>query len=526
MGLLERMFGIQHPAPAQIRERADMSLVGVGAPAATTTFTVDDIGKSADLGTLPMDAQTGSSNTSISGAKRAGVPQPGAIDDVISMIKAVRSQYQVRSTFDDAASFVTEGFRVKPAPGKGQDVTQFLVNTDFYNKVWRVALDLLTIGWCVVYVSEMDKQGLPGITVLHNVSVTRGVDGKAHVFLKLTDTTTDAIKANSKFYPKYWAQSLDSKAGIDITRVIDKTGKWKQGGAYFISLEPDGEDVFPVSPLFPVLGDALDADRMSVVMGQIVDFAKYYLFHIKVGNDKGQDERTGKIQQIQKDRIQAIGTTFGIGLRTGAVISAGDVNPEHFMPEKSPFSIPAEDRDFLNEIVRNQVGLPDVTEASSDAAARFVMKSFLPKVETLRSVIVNRFVLPFIGDMGSRFPQMQGAYPIWGDNAIQELGTIIQKATAQSNTGGCSIQYLCELLDPDYDFDREMTRKVYEAGFADTVGNLYEPAQGLATKAEDLNAAPADNPKPGAPALKTPAKGVNPKTQKPAPPGKPGRPSL
>ena len=526
MGMLEQLFGQKTQAQLS-REKADSAIVGVGKSATTTNISPDDIGKTLDLGYLPLDAQTGTANNSLTGQKRAGVPQPGALDDVIAMIKAVRSQYQVRSTFEDAASLVSEGFRIKPAPGKGDDVKMFLTATDFYNKIWRIALELLTIGWCVVYVSEMDKQGMPGITVLHNVTVTRGVDGRAHVFLKLDDKTVDAIKQNNKFYPKYWSQSLDSRAGIDITRVIDKTGKWKQGGAYFVSLEPDGEDVFPVSPLFPVLGDALDADRMSVVMGQIVDFAKYYLFHIKLGNEDGQDLRTGKVMQIQKDRIQAIGATFGVGLRAGSVISPGDVHPEHFMPEKSPFDIPSKDRDYLNESVRKQVGLPDVTEASSDAAARFLMKSYLPRVETLRQVIMSRFVTPFLLDMTARFPQMADSYAIWGDLAIQELATIISKQTAQSNTGGCSIQYLCELLDPDYDFDQQMTRKEYEAGFKDTVGNLYEPAQGLAGKAENANPdAPNPDGTPDKTAQPKKPKVQDPKTQQSKPAGKPGRPSL
>jgi len=508
-GLLDGLFG---NGSLFGRESASTSVLATGAPAG-----LGATNSTPDSGAIDMDAQLSKAAAKFT-AKRASVPSPGAIDELVGIIKAVRNQYQIRSILEDSASYLVEGFRVKGAPGKSDDTTLFVLETDIEAKCWRIVLDLITIGWCVVYVSEMDKNGYPGITILHNCTVVRGVDGKAHIYLKLSDDAKEAIRNNPKMYPKYWQQTLDDSNGIDITRIYDKSGKLKQGGAYFVSLEPEGEDVYPVSPLYPVLGDAVDAERMGVVLGQLMDLVKFYWFQIRLGNDKGQDERDGRIRKVDMTRIQEVGRAFGLGLKSGAIITPGDVNAEHHAPETSPFLLPRAEREALKDVVQDQIGLPDFETASSDAAARMLAKSFLPKIDVLRGILLKKFVLPFLLDMGKRFPQVQGMYPILGDNALQELGTNIQKHRQLASTGAYSLQTLNEMLDPNYDFDREMARKEYEAKFKDTVGNLYEAGQGLA--GDDPNAANQEEK----PAGKSGDTKTDPKTQA-DPKSQPGRPS-
>jgi hypothetical protein len=506
--LLERVFG---EAPLFQREQAGASIIGTGTPAATV-----NINAAADTGAVNMDAELSKAGSKYT-AKRASIPAPGSIDDLIGVIKAVRNQYQVRGMLEDTAAYITEGFRVKPAPGKWEDVQRFCVESDIHSKVARLALELITVGWAVVYVSEMDKQGFPGITILHNCTVTRGVDGKHHIFLKLSDNAKDAIRSNPKLYPRYWQGGLDSSDGIDITRVYDKSGKWKQGGAYYVSLEPEGEDVYPISPLYPVLGDAVDAERHGKVLGDLMDLVKWYYFQIRIGNDKGQDERDGRIKAISKDRVQQVAQSFGMGIKSGAIVTPGDVNAEHHSPEKSPWEMPRNEREALKDVFKEQIGLPSFENASSDAAARMLAKSFLPKREKLRDIIVNKFVLPFLLDMGSRFPQMQGAYYIYGKAALEDLGTLVNLHRELYNTGAYSLQTINEMLDPDYNFEREMAQKKFEAKSKDLVGNLYEVGQGVGSGMS----ATANPDKKG---ISGDPKSADPKTQ--AQPGsQPGRPS-
>lgn len=512
-GLLENLFGKGSPFH---REAASTNIVGTGTPAATANTNSEP-----DSGAIDMDAQLSKAASKFT-AKRTSVPAPGSVDEIVGAIKAIRNQYQVRSILDDSAAYITEGFRVKPAPGKSEDTLRFALETEIETRVTRLALELITTGWCVVYASEMDKQGYPGLTVLHNCTVVRGVDGKPRIYLRLSDDAKIAIKANPKAYPKYWQEQIDSSNGIDITRVYDKSGKWKQGGAYFVSLEPEGEDVYPISPLYPVLGDAVDAERMGVVLGQLMDLVKFYYWQIKLGNDKGQDERDGRIRKVDMTRIQETGKAFGLGLKSGAIITPGDVKTEHHVPNPNPFLLPREEREALKDVVQDQVGLPEFDRASSDAAARMMAKSFLPKVETLRKIILNKFVLPFLLDCGTRFPQIQGMYPILNMDAIQELGTTIQKHRQLFSTGGYSLQTINEMLDPEYDFDREMTRKEYEIKSKELVGNIYEAGQGLGGNQDcQDNQGGSNQPKPKGQSGDTK---TDPKTQA-SPTSQPGRPS-
>lgn len=513
-GFVEKLFGSNWWE--RNRESAGASLAGTGISAATSSIT-----DSTDTGAIKMDAQLSSAGTKYSG-KRNALPTASSIDNLVSIIKQVRNQYQVRQMLEDSASFITQGFRVKSGPGKGADCKQFVVETEIETKANRIALELVTIGWVVVYVSELDKQGFPGITLLHNVKVTRGVDGKPHIFLMLSDDAKKAVAANSQAYPKYWQQSLESDDGIEITRVYDKSGKLKQGGAYFVCLEPEGEDVFPISPLYPVLGDAVDSQRMSSIMGDLMDLVKFYWFQIKLGNEKGQDERDGRIKAISKDRVREVGAAFGLGIKTGALLTPGDVTAEHHMPETSPWALPRSEREILKGVFQDQTGLPKLGEASSDAAAMALARGYLPRVEKLRAILLNKFILPFLADVSKRFPQMEGSYPILSEDGIQDLGTTIQKHRQLLSTGAYSLQTLNEILDPDYDFDREIARKTYEEGFKDSVGNLYEPGQGFGQP--DPAPAPAapttDNPKGkvGDPKSADPKTLANPSSQ-------PGRPS-
>lgn len=511
-GLFDGLFG---NGKLFQREEASASIFGTNAPSSVAATTLE-----ADTGAVNMDAELSKAATKYN-AKRGNIPGPGAIDDLIGVIKAVRNQHQVRQILEDAAAYIADGFRVKGAGGKNKEARQFVLDTEVEAKVGRMALELITVGWVVAYVSEMDKQGNPGITLLHNCTVTRGVDGKPHIFLKLTEDAKTAIKNNPKMYPKYWNDMMDDQNGIDITRVY-KNGQWKQGGAYFVTLEPEGEDVYPISPLYPVLGESVDAERHTKVMGDLMDLVKWYWFQIRLGNADGQDMRDGRIKPIQKDRITQVGNAFQMGIRSGAIITPGDVNAEHHTPERSPWELPGKERAALKEVFQHQVGLPNFEEANNAAAAQLMAKSYLPRVEKLRSILMTRFVEPFCLDMGQRFPAvMEDSYGILSEGAIQDLGTMIQKHRQMQSTGGYSIQTLNELLDPNYDFDKEMVRKQYEEGFKETVGNLYEIGQGLGgvDPAATDPAAPTDpKGKSGDP------KSASPKTQ--AKPGsQPGRPS-
>jgi len=506
--LLERMFG---EAPLFKREQAGASIINTGTPSATASTNA-----AADTGAVNMDAELSRAASKYT-AKRSSIPAPGSIDELVGVIKAIRNQYQVRGMLEDTAAYITEGFRVKPAPGKWEDVQRFCVESDIHSKVARLALELITIGWAVVYVSEMDNQGFPGITILHNCTVTRGVDGKHRIFLKLSEDAKEAIRANPKLYPRYWQEGLDSPDGIDITRVYDKDGKWKQGGAYYVSIEPEGEDVYPISPLYPVLGDAVDAERHGKVMGDLMDLVKWYYFQIRIGNDKGQDERDGRAKPISKERVQQVAQSFGLGIKTGAIVTPGDVSAEHHAPEKSPWELPRNEREALKDVFQEQIGLPSFETASSDAAARMLAKSFLPRREKLRDIITNKFVLPFLLDMASRFPQMQGSYHIFSKAALEDLGTLVNLHRQLYSTGAYSLQTINEMLDPDYIFEREIARKRYEAESKDIVGNLYEFGQGVGNDKTD----PANTAKKGIsgdPKSADPRTLVNPASQ-------PGRPS-
>ena len=72
MGMLEQLFGQKTQAQLS-REKADSAIVGVGKSATTTNNSPDDIGKTLDQGYLPLDAQTGTANNSLTEIGRAHV---------------------------------------------------------------------------------------------------------------------------------------------------------------------------------------------------------------------------------------------------------------------------------------------------------------------------------------------------------------------------------------------------------------------------------------------------------------------
>lgn len=471
-GFANRLFGNE---PLFLRERASTTAAGVGTSNTSGSFNEDG------SGAISVEPQPGPAGDKLKLTKKS-IPDASNTDEVTSFIKQLRAQYPIRVALEEVASYLFEGFRIKPAPKQEVELKKFLYGTGIYSKVWKIGLELISSGWCVVYVSENDKV-LPGITVLHNVSVRRGVDGLAHVYLQLSSSMKDAIKKNSKAYPKYWLQQIDNQNGIDITRVHDNKGRLKQGGAYFISVEPDGENIFPISPLYPALSQIIDTARISEAATNIIDFLKLYMLMVTVGNKDGQDLQSGRPKAIPRSRIDEIGRLLSAGYKTGAAVSPADININHVVPEKDPYLIPHQAADHELKAAERIAGTPSFEDAKNEGTARYLGLRLMPKLDVLRNtVILQQFVLPFLADMADRYPMLVDAYPIWGPGSLLDVRTAMERMKAQLATGGCSIQYLNEILDADYDFAREMTRKEYESGFEDTVGMIWEPTQGISDK--------------------------------------------
>lgn len=485
MSFLGRLLGDE---PLFARETASAGAPPVGNPNTSASFQ-DDKSGAMDLG-----AQTGPAGERLKAARKA-IPAASSLDNIVKVVKQVRSQYQVRPYLENVADFMTDGFRIKPVGARPEELDAFLNSTGIYQKVWRAAFELVTLGWCVIYASE-DEKTLPGLTVLHNVTIRRGVDGTPHVYLQLSDQAKSAIKANSKNYPKDWQKQLGSSNGVDITRVYDKGGKLVKGGAYFITLEPDGEDIFPVAPLYPALASIMDTERLSDAAGAVIDFVKYYMLHAKLGNDKGQDERTGRIEKVSTKRVDDTKYLLSAGFKTGAIVSPRDVTVEHVVPEIDPLSgatVPEANR-FAR--MKSLIGVPAVEESKNAAAAAYILKEFMPRIDRVRQVLMQQFVEPFLRDMASRYSFMENTTAIWGLHSVQDLGALINRAKFQMTTGACSMQYLNELVDPDFDLDREMARKEYEKGFKDTAGMLWEASSGLSAAALEAEANKQDTAAP------------------------------
>lgn len=448
---------------------------------------------------LNIAANTGASHTKVALTKKS-IPKPDDHAGTISYIKQVRAQLRIREPLQSIANQVTNGFRIKGTP----EIKAWFDSVGMYSKVNRIAFELITTGFCVAYVTEpKGKDVLPQINILHNVQVRRSVDGSNLVFLQLSDEAKEAIRADSSNYPSTWAGELDSEIGINITRVMDSKGKVKSGGAYFITLEPDAEDMFPVSPLYAALGYSVDSEKVLLGLGSALDFVKHYLLQILVGNKDGQDMRDGRIKPVSKERVSSTLFSLSAGYTGGALVTPGDVTVQHNIPDKSPYTMHQDAVTQYGKFFKEDIGLPDFANVSSEGVASYLAKMFLPKLELLRvGIIEAQFLRPLMLQLADRVSGLDTGRILWSNSNTQDLKTITDRAKFQLGTGGVSIQYLNEMLDSDYDFDAQMTQKEIELKSKGTIGMPWEPSQNQSTIAQDMAATTSSSGDPSTDPLK------------------------
>ena len=447
--------------------------------------------------------------------KQSDIPTATQTDNVIKFVKKLRNQSRIRQKLNEVADMVVQGFRIKGS----DDVNNWFIRAEVYQTVQRIAFELLSLGWCVVYVTE-DKKGIPTLKVLHNVAVKRGIDGAPHVWLQLDDFVKQAIMKNPKAYPKYWQQELYADPGIDITRVYDgKAQKVKQGGAYFISISTEPEDVYPTSPLYTLASHIIASERMLLDMDSMVEKLATVLTQITVGNKDGQDMRGGKAKVVEKDRTAALGTAFTSAKKSGTIITPGDVAINTVAPASNPYQTQMETAASQFSVVTQGLGAPDIHNVRSEGTADLLARSMFPTIDRVRhGIITQGFLKIMLLDIADRVSGSDKARILYGLDSIIDQADKLNTAKFRWVTGGLSIRAINEMFDPDYDLDAEMLQKQEESSqYKDIVPLLWEPSQGLSTvaleDAKPTGPAPADGSTP-APA---PAAGG----KKPAAPKKP-----
>lgn len=413
---------------------------------------------------------------------RKSIPAPTSHAAMIQYVKEVRSQLRVRKVLEEIADQMTLGFRVK-----GNAETKALFNRlQLYGVVNRVFFELISLGWCVVYLSEpRDKNQFPTLTTMHNVEIRRALDGQFLTFLQLDTMAKEVVRANAKVYPDYWIKELEDNMGINITRLQDKSGKSSRGGAYFIRLGCDGEDIYPVPPLYPVLEYLIDSERTLDGAGGLLDILKSYLFHIQIGTKDGQDLRDGRMKPVSPERVNAIGSQVAAISQGGVLATAGDVSFNVITPGKDYYEGYQSNIKHYDQMLHEDTGLPYFETISSEGVASYVARQFLPTMEHLRVGIMEaQFLQPLLTDLAAKgVVGADKARLRWGVENVFDLRTIIERAKTQSATGGVSIRYINELLDADYDFDEELVQKQAELAQKDIIGMIWEPSQNLSVKA-------------------------------------------
>lgn len=415
--------------------------------------------------------------------QQSDIPAINDAEKVIKFVKKLRNQTAVRATLMDLADQIVQGFRIKGSP----EVVSWFMRAEVYSTVQRIAFELFSLGWCVVYVSE-DKKGMPTLKVLHNVTVKRGVDGVPHVWLQLDDTAKQMVQRNPKFFPKYWQQQVGSDAGIDITRVYDGKGmKLKQGGAYFITLPTEPEDVYPVPPLYALARHIIGSERLLLNVDTLTEKMATVLTHIKVGNKDGQDLRTGKAKQVEKDRTVKLGEAFKQAKTSGAIITPADVAIETVVPPANPYGHNIAAAKDSRGFVQDGLGLPDFQNVPSEGAAAFLARSLFPTIDRVRHGIIQQgFLKILLLDIADRVSGADKARIIWSLDSIVPLSDKLNIGKFRWITGGLSIQEINEYFEPDYDVEQSMELKRAEQKFADVVPLLWEPSQGLSDAAVQL----------------------------------------
>lgn len=484
---LQRLF-IKALGLDEALKEMSSNVVAVGSPNQGAASNPQDEGVAGDIGVLTGPAAQKLKFT------RKEIPRPDDPDSMVAYIKQWRAQLKVRSVLTELGNALVDGFRLKGSP----ELEAWASQQRLYAKLQRIAIDLCTIGWCVVYVSE-DPKLPPSLTVLHNVALKRDVYGNEIIYLQLSDEARTAVSTNSKFYPSYWTQQLDSSSGINITRIYKNsanndgmgTTKLTQGGAYFITIEGDGEDLLPLSPIYPFLAMAADAEKISDSVGSFVDAIKYYLLHAKVGDKVGSDARDGRPKPPSKERLTSVLNALSMGFRAGALVTPADVDVSYQVLDKDPLTIPRSAFMHTQADLRKEVGVPDYQDASSEGAAMFMARSFLPSIRFIRhACIVQQFLLPLLADLkaGNRIPGVEKARILWSEDSVHDLGTKLNVAKFKHSTGAYSLQSICEYLDPDYNQEAEFEQKKFEQNNSELIGNIYEISQGQSDKALELAA--------------------------------------
>lgn len=446
--------------------------------------------------------------------KQSDIPRLSDPDNVIKFIKKLRNQTRLNAKFMEIADQIVQGFRIKGS----EEVNNWFIRASVYSAVQRIAYELMTLGWCVVYVNE-DKKGLPTLQVLHNVTVKRGIDGTPHVWLQLDSNVKTALKANSKLFPKYWMQQVDLNTGIDITRVYDGKGmKLKQGGAYYISLPTEPEDVYPVPPLYALASHLISSERLLLNVDGLSEVMATVLTQITVGNDQGQDMRSGKAKIVEADRTKKIGEAFLAAKKSGTIVTPGDIAIKTVTPDTNPYTNNLETAKAQGALVQEGIGLPDFQNVPSEGAAAFLARSMFPTIDRVRNGIIQQtFLKVLLLDIADRVSGAEKARILFSLDSIVPLSDKLNIGKFRWTTGGMSIQQINEMFDPDYDREVAMEEKTFERdNYTDVVPLLWEPSQGLSDVA--LESAPKTAPKGTDPAAPTPK--VSPKA--PGTPENPG----
>jgi hypothetical protein len=418
--------------------------------------------------------------------KQSDIPRLNDPDKVIKFIKKLRNQTRLNTKLMELADQVVQGFRIKGS----EEVSNWFVRAQVYSAVHRIAYELFTLGWCVVYVNE-DKKGLPTLQVLHNVTVKRGVDGTPHVWLQLDDTVKRAIQANSKLFPKYWQQQVTQTTGIDITRVYDGKGmKLKQGGAYFITIPTEPEDVYPVPPLYALASHLISSERLLINLDAMSEVMATVLTHITVGNAEGQDLRSGKPKQIEADRTKKLGEAFNQAKVKGTIITPGDVSIKTVAADKNPYTTNLDTAKAQGAIVREGIGISDFQNVHSEGAAAFLARQMFPTIDRVRHGIIQQgFLKVMLLDISDRVSGSEKARIIWSLDSIVPLSDKLNIGKFRWITGGMSIQQINEMFDPDYDLAVAMEEKQFERdNYMEVVPLLWEPSQGLSDAAAAVEA--------------------------------------
>lgn len=510
------LFDTAAPSGVEVSARVEVAnLDSVGKPN-TAAPGIGDDGMALDL--TPNYSKAGQKLV----LKRASLPTLTATNTVIDFIKQLRSQTRVRRELERLANYMVMGLRIKGTP----EVQAWFSRAEMYKQMHRIAFELLTLGWCVVYLNEDKKSVNPNITIMHNVAVKRGIDGAPRVWLYLDDLVKNVVRTQGKQFPKYWSKSVDSPFGIDITRVYDNSGAIKQGGAYFISMPCEPEDVYPVPPLFALLGSVVDTERMLNDVGAAAEKLVPLLTQIRLGNELGQDLRSGRIKAVEGDRVTKVSQTFTAAKTTGTFVGPGDIEVLYKYPTANPFITQIETGKYLDSTIREGIGLPDFQNVPSEGAAAYLAKSLFPDIEFMRKGILQQsFLSILLLDIADRVPGADTARTLWSMDGIWTKTEKLNEAKFRWLTGGMSIQSTNEQFDADYDYAAEIAQKTLEQKDEKIIPLIWEPSQGLSDIA--LKQAASTPATPVTPATGTPdKKGTGKKTPGPDPNGpSAGRPT-